>query len=104
MPMENALKVSKRIRRICRKYLSVYGENGKLGLFTNHLRIRGKYLKVFREYAERIFAHMEKTQRDNTPKDIKMCLSWLIIIQILNLDRFFLFTLYVWDGLKVHKI
>ncbi len=56
--MENARKVSKRIRRIRGKYLSVYEANGKLG-------IRGKYLNVFREYAERIYAYMEKAHRDS---------------------------------------
>jgi hypothetical protein len=56
--MENARKVSKRIQRIRGKYLSVYGENGKLG-------IRGKYLNVFREYAEIISAYMEMVQRDS---------------------------------------
>jgi hypothetical protein len=56
--MENARKVSKRIQRIRGKYLSIYGENGKLG-------IRGKYLNVFREYAERSYADMEIAQRDS---------------------------------------
>jgi hypothetical protein len=41
--MENARKVSKRIQRICRKYLSVYGEYGKLGLSAVH--------KIVSEYA-----------------------------------------------------
>jgi hypothetical protein len=64
--MENARKVSKRIRRIRGKYLSVYGEHGKLGLFAVHkIRIRGKYSNVFGEYVERIYAYMEKTQRDS---------------------------------------
>ncbi len=63
-PMENARKISKRIWRICGKYLSVYGEYGKLGFVCgtqNQLRIRGKDLNVFGEYAERIYAYMEKT-------------------------------------------
>ncbi len=50
------------------KYLSVFGENGKLGLFPgtqNHLRILEKYLNVFGEYAERIYAYMEWTLRDS---------------------------------------
>ncbi len=42
--MENARKVSKRIRRIRGKYLCVYGENGKLGLFAVH--------KIISEYEE----------------------------------------------------
>jgi hypothetical protein len=44
--MENARKVSKRIRRIRGKYLSIYGEHGKLGLFEVH--------KIVSEYAESI--------------------------------------------------
>ncbi len=35
-PTENARKVSKQIRRIRRKYLSLYEEYGKLGLFAVH--------------------------------------------------------------------
>ena len=31
----------------------------------NHLRIFGKYLNAFGEYAEKIYAYMEKTQRDS---------------------------------------
>ncbi len=31
----------------------------------NRLRTRGKYLNAFGEYAERIYAYMEKTQRDS---------------------------------------
>jgi hypothetical protein len=45
-PMENARKASKRIRRTCGKYLSVYGEYGKLGLFAAH--------KIVSKYAESI--------------------------------------------------
>ena len=44
--LENARKVSERIRRIRGKYLSVYGEHGKLGLFAVH--------KIVSEYAESI--------------------------------------------------
>jgi hypothetical protein len=61
----NAWKVSKHIRRLRRKYLSVDGEYGKLGVICgaqNRLRMRGKYLTVFGIYAERIYAYMEKTQ------------------------------------------
>ncbi len=48
-----------------RKYLSVYGEYDKLGLFRtqNCIQICGKYLNIFGEYVERILAYMEKTQR-----------------------------------------
>ncbi len=31
----------------------------------SRLRMRGKYLNAFGEGAERIYAHMEKTQRDS---------------------------------------
>jgi hypothetical protein len=67
-PMGNARKVSKRIRRLRRKYLSVYREYGNFGVICgtqNRLRMRGKYLNAFGEYAERTSASMEKTQRDS---------------------------------------
>jgi len=35
--------------------------------YKNRLRMRGKYLKVFGECAERIYASMEKTQKDSWP-------------------------------------
>jgi hypothetical protein len=38
------MKVTKRFRRICRKYLHLYGEYGNLGLFAEH--------KIVSEYAE----------------------------------------------------
>jgi len=42
--------------------------------------------KIFSEYAERIYAYIEKT-----PRDIKLCISQLITIQMLKfLDYFFL--------------
>ncbi len=101
--------------------------------------MRGKYLSVFGEYAESIYAYMEKTPNlgylrytksspntrkvfkriwrirgknlcvhgldakrlltysPNTSKDIKVCLSQLIIIQIYKFFRFFLSTLYGMD-------
>jgi hypothetical protein len=55
--MENALKVSKRIRRIRRKYLSVYGEHGKLGLFAVH--------KIVSEYGESIQTYSENTWKES---------------------------------------
>jgi hypothetical protein len=82
--MENARKVSKRIRRIRRKYLSIYGENGEL----LNLRIRGKYLNVFGEIRGKnlcvhgVDAKRLLTYSPYTPKDIKVCLSQLIIIRI----------------------
>ncbi len=45
-PMGNARKVSKRIWRLRRKFLSVYGEYGNLGLFAVH--------KIVSECAESI--------------------------------------------------
>ncbi len=55
--MENTRKVSKRITRICRKYLSVYGENGKLGLFAVN--------KIISEYAESILTYLENTRKES---------------------------------------
>jgi hypothetical protein len=68
-PTETARKVSKHIRRICRKYLSVDGEYGKLGLFAVHKivsvcakvfkhirRIRGKDLCIHGYNAKRLLA------------------------------------------------
>ncbi len=52
-------------------------------VFKRIRRIRGKNLCVHGEDA--------KTYSPNTPKDIKVCLSWLIIIRILHfLDSFYL--------------
>ncbi len=104
--------------------------------------MRGKYLRVFREYAESIYAYMEnmtnwsylrytksspntwkvfkrirrKRGRNlcvhgedskrllayspNKPKDIKVCKSRLIIIQIFNFFGFFLSILYGMDKAK----
>ncbi len=52
-------------------------------------RMRGKNLCVHGEDAERILAYSP-----NTPKDIKVSISQLIIIQIKNLFGFFLSKLY----------
>jgi hypothetical protein len=65
----NTRKVFKRIRRICGKNLCVHGEDAK-----------------------RLLAYFP-----NTPKDIKVCISRLIIIQIFNFFGFFLSTLYGMD-------
>jgi hypothetical protein len=54
--------------------------------------------KIVLEYAERIYAYIGKT-----PRDTKLCVSQLIIIQILNFSRFFLTTLYE-DGLNLKTI
>ncbi len=52
--MENAWKVAKRIRRIPGKVSKPICNT------QNHLRIRGKYLNIFGEYAEKIYVYMEK--------------------------------------------
>jgi hypothetical protein len=65
----NARKVLKRIRRMRGKNLCVHGEDTKILL----------------------------TYSPNTPKNIKVCLSRLIIIRILNCFRFFLSTSYGMD-------
>ncbi len=89
--MENAWKVSKRIRRIRGKYLSVYGEHDKSSpntrkVFKHIRRMRGKNLCIIGEDAKRILAYSPYT-----PKDIKVCISWLIIIQLKKiLDSFYL--------------
>jgi hypothetical protein len=90
--MESAQKVSKHIRRIRRKYLSVDGEYGKLGylrytksspyvrkVFKPIRRIRGKDLCVHGDDEKRLLAYSP-----NTPRDIKVCISPLLIIQIKN--------------------
>jgi hypothetical protein len=118
--------------------LSAYTENARK-VFKYLWRMRGKYLSVFGDYAESIYAYMEKmanwgylrhtksspntrkvfklirrirgknlcvhgedakrllTYSPNTSKDIKVCLSQLIIIRMLNSFIFFLSTLYVID-------
>jgi hypothetical protein len=54
----------------------------------NRLRICGKYLNIFVDYAERIYASMENMQRDSwrilliRTRDMKVCISQLIITQI----------------------
>ena len=54
--MGNAWKVSKRIRRLRRKYLSVYGEYGNLGLFAVH--------KIVSECPESIQTHSENMRKE----------------------------------------
>jgi hypothetical protein len=61
----------------------------------NRIRIRGKYLNVFGEYGERIYACMEKNAK-RLHKSV-YSISSLIIIQILIFQRFFLTTLYMKD-------
>jgi len=70
-----------------REISEAYMENtANLELFAVH--------KIFSEYAERIYAYIEKTSRDT-----KLCtdISQLIIIQILNFFGFFLSSLYGMD-------
>ena len=55
--MENVRKVSKRIRRIRGKYLSVYGEHGKLGLFAVH--------KIVSDYAKSIYMYLENALKES---------------------------------------
>jgi hypothetical protein len=55
-----------------------------LGLFAVH--------KIVSEYAERIYAYMEKT-----PRVTKLCISRLIIIRIKIFFRFLVSTLYRMD-------
>jgi hypothetical protein len=61
-------------------------------VFKRIRHMRGKNLCVHEEDAKRLL-----TDSPNTPKDIKVCLSRLIIIQILNFFRFFFSTLYGMD-------
>jgi hypothetical protein len=102
VPQEIAQKVSKRSRRIRGKYLSVYGEHGKLcylrytksspnmrKVFKHIRRMRGKDLCVHGEDAKRLLACSPSTL-----KDIKVCIYSLIIIRILKFFGFFLSTLY----------
>ncbi len=53
-----------RIRRTQGNFLSVYGEYGEFRV------VCGAVHKIFSEYAERIYAYIEKT-----PRDIKLCTS-----------------------------
>jgi hypothetical protein len=83
-------KVSKRIWRLRGKYLSVYGDMTIWGylrytksspnarkVFIRIRRMRGKNLGVHGEDAKRLLAYSPYTSRD-----MKVCISPLIIIQI----------------------
>ena len=60
--------------------------------------MRGKNLCVHGEDAKRILAYSP-----NTPKDIKVCISRLIIIQILKI--FWILSIQtIWDGLSQKTI
>ena len=88
--MGNAWKVSKRIRRLCRKYLRVHGEYGNLGLFAVHKsspNARKVFKRIWRMHRKNLCVHGEDAKRilaysPYTPRDIKVCISPLIIIQI----------------------
>ncbi len=110
MPQENAQKVSKRIRRIRGKYLSVDGAHYYLRLFAVYKivseystrkvfkrigRMRGKNLCIHGEDAKRLLAYSP-----NTPKVIKVCIYWLIIIRILKF--FGIYTIWGWIKPKNH--
>ncbi len=87
--MENELKVSKHIRRIRRKCLSVFGE------FRVFCRTHVEHktdsanendLHILEEYEKNLCEHGEDTKRlfsyyPNTPRNIKMIISWLIMFQ-----------------------
>jgi hypothetical protein len=65
-PMKNAGKISKRIRKMHGKYLSVYGEYGECRgclRYSKSSPNTRKVLTVFGEFAERIYAYMENMQR-----------------------------------------
>ncbi len=57
--------------------------------FNRIRRIRGKNLCVYGEHAKSLSVYSL-----TTPRDIKVCISQLIIIRILKFLRFFLSTLY----------
>jgi hypothetical protein len=67
--------------------------------------MRGKYLKVFGECAERIYAHMEKTQKGSwrtllTRQEFKSVNIY--VNNNTNKKNILIHTYYtIWDGLKV---
>ncbi len=61
-------------------------------VFKRIRRMRGKNLCVYGEDAKRLLAYSP-----NTPKDIKVCIYWLIIIRIKKFFGFFLSSLYGMD-------
>ena len=64
-------------------------------VFKRIRRVHGKNLCVHGEDAKRLLAYSP-----NTPKDIKVCISRLIIKQILNFFRFLPYKLYGIDKAK----
>ena len=74
----------------------------------NNLRIRGKYLNAFGEYAERIYAYMEKTQRysDAFSSYAKRYKSVFISVNNnTNVKFFYILSIYIiWDRLSQKTI
>jgi hypothetical protein len=74
-----------RIRRIQAKCLGYMENAANLGLSA--------VPKIVSEYAKKNYAYMEKT-----PRDTKLCISQLIIIQILNFFNSYYLHYSIWDG------
>jgi hypothetical protein len=109
--MGNASKVSKRIRRLRRKYLSVYGEYGNLGLFVVN--------KIVSECAESIQTHSENTRKEfmrpwrrrkETLGVFSLCAKryksvYISVINNTNVNLFKILSNYIiWDRLSQKTI
>ncbi len=92
--LENTLKVFKRTWRIWQIGVNCGTQNRfhTPKVFKRIRRIRGKNLCVHGKDAKRLLAYSP-----NTPKDIKVCISQLIIIRMLKFFWMFLSTLYGMD-------
>jgi|LakMenEpi03Aug12_release.lakeMendotaPanAssembly.Ray.scaffolds.fasta_scaffold1108978_1 hypothetical protein len=87
--MKHAGKVSMRIRRMRGKYMENTANAGLFAVlkivseyaesFNRIRRIRRKNLYVYGEYSKSLSAYSL-----TTPRDIKVCISQLIVIQILS--------------------
>ncbi len=78
------------MRKFSLRILTLYECSGNTGKFPMGMETKANLElfavhKIFSEYAERIYAYIEKT-----PRDTNLCISQLIIKQILNFFRFFL--------------
>jgi hypothetical protein len=70
----------------------------------NHLRIHGKYLNAFGEYTERIYAYMEKTQR-NSWRIRRIKGVFLSVNNHTNVKFFYILSTYIiWDRLSQKTI
>jgi hypothetical protein len=73
----------------------------------NHLKIQSIYLNVFGEYAERIYAYVEKTQRA-CPRVLFYAKRhksvYISVNKNMNLKKFILSIYTVWDGLSLKTI